>query len=97
MKCSHRALDADSTDHRPKNVHTKEEPVEPGKVYEYIFELAPVDNLFKKGHQIEVEFKTMDQQFFDFNEMASLPRLYILRVVTTSMGQGSELRDPRRQ
>lgn len=76
LKCSHRELDPSGTEHRPKNVHTKDVPVEPGKVYDYIFELAPVDNLFKKGHQIEVEFKTMDQQYFDFNEMASLPRLY---------------------
>ena len=76
LKCSHRELDPSGTEHRPKHAHTKDEPVEAGKVYEYIFELAPVDNLFKKGHQIEVEFKTMDQQYFDFNEMASLPRLY---------------------
>ena len=38
--------------------------------------MAPIDNMYKAGHCIEVEFKTMDQQYFDFNEMASLPRLY---------------------
>lgn len=76
LKCSRRGLSPDSREHRPKNIHTKEEPVVPGKIYEYIFEMAPVDNMFKIGHQAEVEFKTMDQQYFDFNEMASLPRLY---------------------
>ena len=77
LKCSHRLMDeTNSTPHRPKHDHTQEVPAEPGKVYEYIFEMAPVDNMYKAGHCIEVEFKTMDQQYFDFNEMASLPRLY---------------------
>lgn len=76
LKCSHRELSPDSKEHRPKNVHTKEEPVIPGKIYDYVFEMAPVDNMYKKGHQIEIEFKTMDQQYFEFHEMASLPRLY---------------------
>lgn len=76
LKCSHRELSGESKEHRPENVHTKEEKVVPGKVYEYIFEMVPVDNMYKKGHQVEVEFKTMDQQYFDFSEMASLPRLY---------------------
>ena len=76
LKCSRRKLSSDSAEHRPKNIHTEEEPVEPGRIYEYVFEMAPVDNMYKKGHQAEVEFKTMDQQYFDFHEMASLPRLY---------------------
>lgn len=76
LKCSRRTLTEDSKAHRPQNIHTKETPVTSGKIYEYLFELAPVDNLYKKGHQIEIEFKTMDQQYFDFNEMSSLPRLY---------------------
>lgn len=76
LKCSRRALSPESTAHRPKNIHTREEPVIPGQIYEYVFEMAPIDNMYKKGHQAEVEFKTMDQQYFDFNELASLPRLY---------------------
>ena len=76
LKCSRRELSSKSEAHRPKNVHTKEEPVIPGKIYEYVFEMAPVDNMYKKGHLTEIEFKTMDQQYFDFHEMASLPRLY---------------------
>ena len=77
LKCSHRKIDENtSTPHRPKHDHTQEEQVIPGKVYEYIFEMAPIDNMYKAGHCVEVEFKTMDQQYFDFNEMASLPRLY---------------------
>ena len=76
VKCSRRKLSKDSAPHRPKNIHTEEEPVVPGQIYEYIFEMAPVDNMYKKGHQAEIEFKTMDQQYFDFHEMASLPRLY---------------------
>lgn len=76
LKCSRRKLSEESKKHRPKNTHTSEEPIIPGKIYEYIFEMAPVDNMYKKGHQAEIEFKTMDQQYFDFNELASLPRLY---------------------
>lgn len=77
LKCSRRELDEKaSSSHRPKQDHTREKLVEPGRVYPYVFELAPVDNMYKAGHCVEVEFKTMDQQYFDFNEMASLPRLY---------------------
>lgn len=76
LKCSRRKLSSESKEHRPKNIHTEEEPVTPGQIYEYIFEMAPIDNMYKKGHLAEIEFKTMDQQYFDFNEMASLPRLY---------------------
>ncbi len=45
-------------------------------IYKHVVDLVPIDNMFKKGHQIEMEIKTMDQQSFAFNELASLPRLY---------------------
>lgn len=77
LKCSRRNPDEKaSRPHQPKHDHTREEAVIPGEIYEYVFEMAPIDNMYKAGHCIEVEFKTMDQQYFDFNEMASLPRLY---------------------
>lgn len=77
LRASHRKLDkAKSKPWMPVNNHTKPEPVEPNKIYNYKFELAPISNVFKSGHNIEIEIKAMDQQYYSFTETASLPRLY---------------------
>ncbi|NLT58864.1 MAG: CocE/NonD family hydrolase [Clostridiales bacterium] len=77
LRASHRAvLPSRSKPGAPVHDHTAAQPVEPGKIYEYRMELAPICNLFKQGHAVELEFKSMDQQGYSYTETASLPLLY---------------------
>ena len=60
LKASLRAVDeSKSTPWQPVHPHTSVEPVVPGEVYEYAIEVAPVGNVFKVGHRIKLEIKSM--------------------------------------
>jgi uncharacterized protein len=61
LKASHRALDAERT--TPWEIahdHTKEVPVVPGEVNEYVVQLRPMSHLFRAGKQIKVEISCID-------------------------------------
>lgn len=63
LKLSHRTLDKErSKPWQPFHLHTKEavEKVVPGEIYEYAIELYPFSNVFKKGHQIQLEVCSAD-------------------------------------
>jgi hypothetical protein len=56
MRCSRRELDPKwSTDFQPVQAHRKEEPMEPGKVYEVDMELWPHSRVWHKGETIRLE------------------------------------------
>ncbi|MCG6538452.1 MAG: hypothetical protein L7F78_27980, partial [Syntrophales bacterium LBB04] len=44
---------------QPVHPHTKREPVVPHEVYEYAIEVAPIANVFRVGHRIKLEIKSM--------------------------------------
>lgn len=61
LKASHRALDAQrSLPGRPWHPHTAGDPVEPGRVYEYVIELNAMSNVFRAGHRIVLEIASID-------------------------------------
>ena len=43
------------------------ELLEPGKVYEFVFELYPTSNIFKKGHRIRLDISSSNWPRFDVN------------------------------
>jgi predicted acyl esterase len=60
LKASHRAIDrSQSKPWQPYHPHTSSEPVVPGEVCEYAIEIAPIANMFKAGHRIKLEIKSM--------------------------------------
>ena len=61
LKASHRAIDQSKSEpYWPWHDHTKNEPVTPGKVYQYIIGLAPKSHVFKAGHHMELQIASMD-------------------------------------
>lgn len=60
LKASHRAIDESrSKPWQPYHPHTSAEPVTPGQIYEYPIEVAPIANMFRIGHRIKLEIKSM--------------------------------------
>jgi predicted acyl esterase len=60
LKASHRAIDkGKSQPWQPYHPHTSSEPVVPGEVYEYAIEIVPISNMFRVGHRIQLEIKSM--------------------------------------
>jgi len=61
LKASHRALDKKkSSPLYPYHTHTKHEPVEPGKIYEYAIQLQPISNVFRAGHRLALEIRCLE-------------------------------------
>jgi predicted acyl esterase len=61
LKASHRALDdARTTSWEIAHDHTKEVPVVPGEINEFVVQLRPMSHLFKAGTQIKVEISSID-------------------------------------
>ena len=61
LKASHRALDpARTTPWEIQHDHTKEVPVVPGEINEYVVQLRPMSHLFKAGTQIKLEISAID-------------------------------------
>jgi uncharacterized protein len=61
LKASHRALDMSKSEPSwPWHDHTKNVPVEPGKIEQYAIGLAPKSHVFKAGHHIELQIASMD-------------------------------------
>ena len=52
---------------RYRNGWDAPELLEPGKVYELVFELYPTSNLFKKGHRIRLDVSSSNWPRFDVN------------------------------
>jgi uncharacterized protein len=55
LRASHRALDPKKTSpHEPIHRHDKAEDLEPGKIYEVKFSVAPVGHTLRRGHSLEL-------------------------------------------
>ena len=52
---------------RYRNGWEAPELLEPGKVYEFVFELYPTSNVFKKGHRIRLDISSSNWPRFDAN------------------------------
>ncbi len=52
---------------RYRNGWDTPELLEPGKVYELVFELYPTSNIFKKGHRIRLDISSSNWPRFDVN------------------------------
>lgn len=67
LKASNRTIiEEKSKPYLPAHDHTKSVLIEPDKIYEYVIELIPTSNLFKKGHCVEVEIKAMNPMNFSW-------------------------------
>lgn len=74
LKASHRELSIKYTqDHIPANDHSKAKDVEKDEIINYEFSMISTSYVFKKGHKIQVEIKSMDIQRKVDNERTSLP------------------------
>ncbi len=72
LKASHRELDEKkSKPWRPHHPHTSSVPVTPGEMYQYAIRIYSFSNVFKAGHQIELELAS--QEPFTDPAMALLP------------------------
>jgi predicted acyl esterase len=61
LKASHRRLDENkSKPWYPYHPHTKADPVIPGEIYQYAIAFDPVINVFKAGHRMKLEIKSME-------------------------------------
>jgi predicted acyl esterase len=61
LKASHREVDEGrSTPWRPFHPHTRSEPVVPGEIYEYAIPIGAISNVFKAGHRIELEIRSIE-------------------------------------
>ena len=61
LNAARRALDSThSTEMAPLPAHTKDEPLEPGKVYRLEISLEPTAYLFKAGHRIRIDIAGTD-------------------------------------
>jgi hypothetical protein len=66
LKASHREIDEDkSTPYRPWHPHTREEKLDPGRVYEFRIEIWPTSNAFKPGHRIRLEVASQQSPVLD--------------------------------
>ena len=64
LKASHKKLDAaKSTPWAPHHPHTRSVPIVPGKMVEYAIKIYPFSNVFKKGHSIELEIRSIESEF----------------------------------
>lgn len=52
---------------RYRNGFEKQERLEPGTPYEFIFQLYPTSNIFKKGHRIRLDISSSNWPRFDVN------------------------------
>ena len=52
---------------RYRNGWNTPELLEPGQVYEFVFELYPTSNVFKKGHRIRLDISSSNWPRFDVN------------------------------
>jgi putative CocE/NonD family hydrolase len=61
LKASHRAIDKKlSKPLEPYHPHTKREPIMPGQIYEYAIGINPISNVFKAGHRLRLEIRTLE-------------------------------------
>ena len=61
LKASHRELDQNKSEPwAPHHPHTRSVPVVPGELYEYAIKIYPISNVFKKGHRIELEIRSIE-------------------------------------
>lgn len=63
LRSSQRAVDSQrSKPWKPFHLHTKEEPLTPGKIYEFNIEIMPTGNLFKVGHRVGLKITLVDDE-----------------------------------
>ncbi|MFC1534857.1 CocE/NonD family hydrolase [Thermodesulfobacteriota bacterium] len=77
LKASHREIDESrSKSYKPFHPHTRSQPVEPGKVYEYAIEIRETSNVFKKGHQIQLAIKGQDSEREEHGAWYHMPKVW---------------------
>lgn len=76
LRATHRGLIEGTKDWEVVNDLDNIYPVNEGEIYEYNFEMAPVSNVFKAGHKMQIEIKTMDKRSIVPHETTSFAMLY---------------------
>jgi len=63
LKASHKEIDAaKSAPWAPHHPHTRSVPIVPGKMVEYAIKVYPFSNVFRKGHSIELEIRSIESE-----------------------------------
>jgi hypothetical protein len=61
LKASHREVDENqSSPWAPHHPHTRSVPVTPGEMCEYAIKVFPMSNVFRKGHSMELEIRSIE-------------------------------------
>jgi predicted acyl esterase len=61
LKASHRELnESKSKPWQPYHPHTRSVPVTPGEIYEYAIWMGHISNVFKKGHRMQLEIRSVE-------------------------------------
>jgi uncharacterized protein len=69
LKASHRELDDRTIEGNPYHPHTRAEPVEPGKIEEYVLRLYPFAAMFRAGHRLVVELSNNEPLVDEHNSL----------------------------
>ena len=69
LKASHRELDDRTIEGNPYHPHTRAEPVEPGKIEEYVLRLYPFAATFRAGHRLVVELSNNEPLVDEHNSL----------------------------
>lgn len=61
LKASHRELDEEkSRPYQPCHPHTRSVTVRPGEIYEYAIWMGHIANVFRKGHRMRIEIRSVE-------------------------------------
>ncbi len=75
LRGSQRALDAEkSKPWQPVHAHTKREPLTPGEIYKFNFEIRPYGLLLKAGQRLGLVIKSADDEAPTKFQRAAGPR-----------------------
>ena len=69
LKASHRELDDRTIEGNPYHPHTRAEPVEPGRIEEYVLRLYPFAATFRAGHRLVVELSNNEPLVDEHNAL----------------------------
>ncbi|NKQ51853.1 CocE/NonD family hydrolase [Amycolatopsis sp. K13G38] len=79
LKASHRELDERSTEGNPYHPHTRDVPVEPGKIEEYVLRIYPFAATLLPGHRLTAELSN-DEPLADAHNALLPPDAFHLPV-----------------
>ena len=85
LKASHRELDEDkSKPWQPYHPHTRSVPVPPGEILEYAIWMGHIAHVFKKGHRIRLEIRSVEGPDDPQNQLMAPDSVHLNSALATS-------------